>query len=156
MTAIAHYRKLKVWSQIGFVLLVLMLVPYATFWSYGGHLVSRALASPRGVFVIPAIAFGWIAGFFVFLVIAAVLKQLLYCEGRAVWIEQGMLIFVRRWIFSVRCEEIAKVSNSANGQAVVVHLRDGGEKTFPVGSLKESPAEIIDRLADVLKLPPRQ
>ncbi|MGA9796067.1 MAG: hypothetical protein WBQ17_11105 [Rhizomicrobium sp.] len=150
METVAHYRLLKAWSQVVFVFLVLALVPYITFESYGGHIISRALSS---ALVIPAIAFGWIMCIPVLLMVIAVMMQLLFQEGKAVWIKDGMLIFVHRRLFCARCNQISKIAMSANGQTIEICMHNGSKKIFPAGSLKESCNEIVERLTGLLDLP---
>jgi hypothetical protein len=87
------------------------------------------------------------------------LKTLIAYKGLAVWIEGNILY---TWMFSVPCEEISSVFRNrmklgttfVESEVVIVRLRDGTIKAFPVASLLESREIILDRLNSLLNLKP--
>lgn len=151
---IASYRPVKAWSIAILGFAVLMFLVYITFFSYHGHLVSNSASTARGIYIIPALVLAWLS---VPLALAALLAgvwQLIFDGRRAVWIEQGTLIFLRKWIFAVECNKIERVSAGTikryKNEAVILQLRGGTQKEIPTGSLVESREVIISRLCEVL------
>jgi hypothetical protein len=146
MLTIAHFRTSKTLRPIAVSIFVTLLVPCVTIYAL---VVRHMLSSPRASFIIPSIVFAWISGAYVAFGALVGLKRLLFDGGRAVWLEKGRIIFSHSRLFSVPRDAIVRISISTDGQAVVMHLRDGREKRLPTGSLKESPKEIVDRISDL-------
>lgn len=98
---------------------------------------------------------GWAIIAYACFAVPITLKRLLFEDGRALWIGDGLLIFLSRWLFSVRCDEVEKLSTSRDkrGEVIVVHLKGGRQKIFPTGSLREPTKAVFDKLNDLLALP---
>lgn len=153
---IASYRPLLVWLQIFVTISVVLFIVYISFFSFGGHLISGSLRSPRGVFIIPALIVSWAFVPNILLSVFAGVRLMLFENRRAVWIEQGILIYLRKGQFSARCADITRVIagtiDRGAREGVIVNLCDGSDKSFPTGSLTESNEAIVARLNAVLAL----
>ena len=154
-TIIASYQKSKVWPRMLLFLVVVALLPYATFWSYGGHFISRLQL--HGSFWISAIILAWLLGFLTLLIGLLLIRQLVFRNGVAVWIDNGALIVLHRWLFSADCDQIERLSCGVSGitrqRAIFLHMRDGSQKVILAGGLSESCATIVSRLNAEIKLP---
>jgi hypothetical protein len=155
---VAHYRLLKAWTQATFSLVVILLPAYFTFVFHNGDLIPGLMRPPHQGFLIPIVGLAWFADIFLVMRFVPLIKQLVFDNARAVWIENGILVFVRPWIFSVNCNDIVRVTPGIRKeglnrfQAVVLALRNGETQSFPTGSLKESREAIIAKLNEVLHL----
>jgi hypothetical protein len=113
---------------------------------------------PHQGFLIPIIALAWLADFIFIARFVPIVKQLALDGARAVWIENGVLIFVRPWMFAVNCSDIVRVAPGMKKQglnrfeAMVLTLRNGETQSFPTGSLKEPREAIVAKLNEVLHL----
>lgn len=157
-TIIAHFSPYKMWCVVVFMWVVLSLPIYVTFFMSGGNFVSLGLRSSiSGYFALTLISV-WISEVGFLFYVLAITRQLICGRGEALWIEGGNLLHVKKWILSCPCKEIVSISRGKKKiglvkvDAVVVHFRNG-EKKFPIGSYRESPDEIIDRLNTALNLP---
>jgi hypothetical protein len=154
---IAHYRKLKIWLQLLFSMVILLMAPLLTYLAMHHHFADPMMGSRRWPIVIALLAAIWLlAGFGCFLIQAA-FRQILFENYLAVWISDGYLIFLRRSIFCVLCADISKISRGRAGHpkldAIILHLRNGTQTSFPTGSLFERPDAIVSRLAEILTVP---
>lgn len=150
MIPIAHYRRSKLSLRLAVGALAVALLVYITFWGYGGHLLSTISRSPNASFLFPLLATAWFAGAATSVTIAIKLRQLIFGNGVAVWIDQGELIFMRSWYVRVPCKEIVRAERGTlqtsiftKDEAVVLSLRSGDTRTFPTSSLIEPCGAIV-------------
>jgi hypothetical protein len=155
---VASYRKIQASAQAILAAVIFMAAPYITFFSYGGHFISHFWNTGPS-YILPGLAAIWVLTIIGFPVVVAGMGQLLLDNGKALWIKDGVLIFVRKWIFSVDCCEITKVepgdyrvSTFVKKDGIVLRLKNGKTKAFPTGSFNETRAEVIDRLNTALNL----
>jgi hypothetical protein len=150
--AIASFLKFRVWLGAIFILAI---IP-AVCWLTVSILQNWTTSLPANhIFQVFCLAGMWVSLPQTFPPLISILKRLILEKGQAVWIEQGVL---STWLFSIPCGDIISVSSGelklsafVRKAAVILDLRDGGQKKLPVGSLLETSEVIIDRLNAVLK-----
>lgn len=145
---IARYSIFRAFFQVILGLAVVAFIFGIPLFSMQGHYIERTLS--HGNFWELLIIIAWLFGIYTLLLVLAAARQLLFDEGRAVWIEDGNLVFLHRWYFSVACRKIVSVSSGTfgllNQKAVVIHTDNGGEKLIPTGSLSEPRSDVISKL----------
>src|SRR5262249_51130242 len=90
----------------------------------------------------------WLGAPYVFLFAATVLKRIVFDHGKALWIDDGMVIYLHRWNLSAPCRDIVDIGRTKEGQrlAEVILRTHHGAKRIPTSLLTEQPDLIIARL----------
>jgi len=106
----------------------------------------------HGPFLLGVFAIAWLCGVLLLMLLYAQVRQILFDNGVAVWIEGGAVFYLdRRW-FSVNYDEITTIEAGSYGRGgfkgVIFQLKDGRKKSIPLGILRESGAIIIERLRE--------
>jgi hypothetical protein len=151
MIVIAHYKKIDaLWRSLSCMLLVILLsaISYSVPYKIGfTSFLSRPL-------LLPLFVSGWLFGLFLIWILIVLLKRVLFDAGRALWIENGKIIFLHKWNISVACSEVAQIKTGIYGRfhraGIFLNLRNGTRKVIPTGSLKESEDLIVARLKENL------
>jgi hypothetical protein len=85
--------------------------------------------------------------------IFAFIRQLVFDRMRAIWIEDGSLIYMNAQFFKIDVSDIAAIDVESFSVGTFIHidesgvllrLKNGGRKIFPTGALSES-ADVISR-----------
>ena len=99
---------------------------------------------------IPMIGTSIFSGIITVAVMVTALKRLIFQHGRALWIENGRVVFLHKWNISAVCADIADISTGTYGRydapGILLRMRDGTDTVIPTRWLAEPPAVIIDRL----------
>jgi hypothetical protein len=146
-TVIAHYRKGKAAGQ-ALAIAALMGVCYVvTLYYPHGSIVDGLKA--RHALLSFAIFF-WIVGAFALFFCFTVLRLVLFCRARALWVEGAAFVYLSRIFFSVRCEDVVEVASGVferSGKPCIhFRMRNGSRKAVPTLPLAEPAAVIVDRL----------
>lgn len=145
ISVIAHYRK-------GYVLLrmlafVLFLILLYAFTLSEQILTRKPLLAPLAIFF-------WVGGLVCFWFAFTVLKRVVFENGRAVWVENGTLVFLHRWALSARCREIDAISSGRYGRFdrldIFLQMKDGTQKIIPAESMTEPSDLIIARIKEAI------
>lgn len=157
---VANFRLPRVWFQLTFMWLVILAPACVTFSPFGFYLINVALHSPNKYYLEVTLVSMWLCIILGFFIALAITKQLIYGKGAALWIEDGALIYVRKWLLSCPTDEIVSIGRGKKKMdtfvykdAVIAYLRNGKDKRFPVEPFRESPDVIIERLNAALNLP---
>lgn len=142
-------------------LLGVMLSPAVLTYFAGRDIFDSARnGRPHGFLLFPLLSM-WFLVPFIIPHWLAVFRQLAFDGGIALWIEDGFLIYVRKWMISAPCDQIAEVykgiwifNTITDVEAIVVRLKNGKVVKYTTGSYAESREEVIARLNAVLDLPP--
>lgn len=157
---IAHFRLPRVLFQLIFIWAVILLPACITFSGFGIRLITSAFQSPNKIYLVTIFAFMWFNLILAFFVAVAITKQLIFGKRVALWIEDGTLMYVRKWLLSCPADEIVaiglgkkKIATFVRKDAIIAYLRSGKDKRFPVEPFRESADIIIERLNEALNLP---
>lgn len=105
------------------------------------------------VFLVPV---AWIGGIAFGLMELALLNQLVFDNRRAVWIKGDKIIYLNPLFMSVRRSEISNISNGSVGRhkssAIVLELKNGGQKYIPIAALSEPAEPVLVRLRKAIRL----
>jgi hypothetical protein len=100
---------------------------------------------------------GWayFAGGVAAMIVGPVLYMLLFRRARGLWIRNGELIYLAKWIVWMRVDEIMEVGIGRRGglrRALVVRTSDRGPISIPAAILAEPLDVVQDRLRDAAGL----
>jgi len=102
----------------------------------------------------PVLWLGLVAGIVFAIMVTAVLVQLVFDQGNALWSDGDRVVYLNRWLISAKRGDIAAASLGSSGfggRSVVLTLRNGRKKIVPVGTLREPAAEVLDHVNAWLK-----
>jgi hypothetical protein len=157
---IAHFRTGKAWQQ-NIVILSVILLPACLTFFFGADIFGGFKHGGAHGFLLFPLLLMWFLVPFIIPHWLAVFRQLAFDGGTALWIEDGFLIYVRKWMICAPCAEITEVykgiwifNTITDVEAIVVRLKNGRVVKYTTGSYAESREEVIARLNDVLNLPP--
>jgi hypothetical protein len=123
-----------------------------TFYSPDGELISSIRA--HGVVWLYLLPLCWLCGAVLIILFAALMRQMLFDDLRAIWIEGGAVIYLdKRW-FSVACAEIHDIHLGTFGRmkfrGIVLELGNGTSKSIPLGIVGEPGATVVARLHETI------
>ena len=141
---IAHYKRGFVLVRITALFLLYFCVSLLSFLPVGGVTIGHFL-SARPLWI-PMAVIGWGIGLFVFYLEVVALKRMIFDDGRALWIDDGEIIFFQRWNFSIVCRDVMEIVAGNVGKrkklGIRFRMRDGSNRIILTGSLIE-PADLI-------------
>jgi hypothetical protein len=155
---IAHFNKFRTFGDLLIGTAVVLALAWLTFFSFDGHLISRAAHSTRGLYVIPVLVMAWISCAVAIASMFSVFRHFVFDDGRALWIEDGVLVNVPRWYTAISCDQIADISlgqlsRRKSVEALIILEKDGSKREISTRGFAESGQAIVDTLSDVLRLP---
>ena len=149
---IAHYKKWKIWARLVFLALIVLSIVAISIWMFEPADTSRHFyfAERSGIVL------SWFLAIPLIHEIVAIFRQLVFHDGRLIWIEGGAIIWKRPSSFSVPRKEIIKVTGGFGERprfdTIIFQLRDGSEKAIETDSLDEPCDEVVRRLKRSLNL----
>jgi hypothetical protein len=149
-TIIAHYNSDKIWRHILIILAVICVPVFITLIVLQKSSFSDLLHSADAIYVIPVLAMIWGFSGWLALVVFVVLKQILFKRGEAIWVEDGVLVYLSRFAFDVPLKAIRGISFNSSGR-VMLDMMDGRAKQVPTRSLQESSVEVGQRLKAIFE-----
>lgn len=150
---IAHYRKVTVLiKSLGLGVFLILLYIFSFLPAKGDGNFFESIMKHK--MMLPVGILGWVGGLVGFWIISLMLKSILFQRGSVLWIENGKLVFLNRWNFSIPCGDIVEMKRDTSGlterSRIVFLLRDGAEKSLLTGSLIEPPDVILARLGECI------
>src|SRR5215471_16401706 len=148
---IARFSKLKAGSlSIGGIAIIPLLVAATLYHPRGTSLIDYI--ESRGEFWLVALPVGWLGLAAALLLFLAILYQLIFAQGKAVWIDGSTIIFLNSWFRAIRQNDIKNVTAVRLGfwklPAIVLTLRSGKIKSIPTGLLEEPTEVVLSRIHD--------
>lgn len=140
---IAHISLRKIWPVLLFVLLLL---------AGGAFLVVKDFEKWREMR--PLAMYVTVTGLFLFCVLSITAMQLIWNRGRALWIENGRLIYLNRFFVTVDCASIQAVTAGGLGMfqrpQIFCLLRNGTRRAIPMDPFAESTDVILRALKEII------
>lgn len=134
-------------------LLILFAMVFSFFFMTLSHPADRTLfefIASKGAFSVFLVAVGWPSGIAVAALIGCITYQLVFRNGRAIWISGNRVIHLSRFYSAIPREEILGTSIGSVGRwrqpALIISLVSGKQKIVQTGAMCESPDVIIARL----------
>ena len=144
---IAHFAARPLYKFMAF--LAALLFPMYGYFLLGdhGHFISDVRA--QGGIWYPVLIFTLLGSTYVIWLELLLVKQAFFDHRSALWIKDGVLIYLHRWYIAQKCSDIANIStgdyprdkdgkNRKPRKAIVLTLHDGDQKLIPSGALVES------------------
>jgi hypothetical protein len=135
------------------ILLTVIFSIYAfTLWALWGTSARTELG--QRPFLMTMVVLAWIAlsvGVWFALVI---MTRILFEKGRAVWIENDILIYAHQWNLAAACKNITDVVSGKSGRSnrlcVFLQMQGGTTKTIPTTLLVEPADAVASRIREYL------
>ena len=152
---IAHYRISDALTRVAVLVSPILLLYILSVYEFREHGWSYVTDRPL---LLPIFVIAHVGGLLVLLMTGVVIKRIAFENGRAVWIENGTVIFLHEWNIAARCHDIVNVFGGTSGRfnqrSIILQLSNGTTKAIPVSSLIEPEHEIIARLKSAISAPP--
>lgn len=144
-------------------LLLLYAMVFFLFFITLSHPADRTLfdfIASKGAFSVFLVVVGWPSGIAVAAFIGCITFQLMFRNGRAIWISGNRVIHLSRFYSAIRREEIQGTSIGSVGRwgqpALIISLASGNQKIVQTGAFYESPDVIMARLNSWWQHSPRE
>jgi hypothetical protein len=154
MVTIAHYRRGNTLLRMLIFFLMVVVISAFSIAAHEGQSIQQQLAAhPLTAALFFVGLFGMLFGVGVMFL---VVKRILIDGGRALWIDDGVLIFLHRWNISVRLADVLGMSDGNfgrfNRRGVRFRLKHGREKTIPMDAFSEPAEQIISQIRENLAI----
>lgn len=145
---IATYQRTKTFFRMFVILVVVcsliaLVVPGYTAHAWADFFKQRAILI--GMPIVGSLFLS--AGIYLSLIN---IYRVVFQGGRAVWIENGNIIYISKFNFSVAQSDVSRIddgfSERTGNPCVFIHTKDGGQKIIPTNLLAEGPEDIAARL----------
>jgi hypothetical protein len=144
---IAHFRKGDVLLQATIVAFLAIGCIATTLYFPGGrswvYIAERPMLFPGTLFI-------WSGGSLMLTLAAVAFYRVFFDRAVALWLVDGKLVYLGKWLFSVRCRDIEGIIRDtlprSGRDCIAILVRDGGKKALPIGSLVETRDVILGRL----------
>src|SRR6185437_10995688 len=150
MIAVAHYRRARTLLYVLSLLVVLFaLGAFSIMPRQGLNFVQQLVRRPD---LAAQFLIGWLGGLVGVWIILVCIWRLLFEKGRALWIDDGALIFLHKRNMSVPLLDIVDVSEAKVGRfkrrGIRLTLANGTHKSFPTAAFREPPRRIALRIRE--------
>jgi len=159
-TTIAHFSKLR---ALAFVIggLLLVAIVLAVTLRHPAEISLIDYLAAKDVYVLPMVVIGWLAVSLLTVRLLLILRQILFEQARAIWIENGRVHYMNTRLDTVfrklPLDRIESVKIEPMGRmrplGIVMKLKAGDRRAVPIWILAESGDVVLDRLNRNLQAP---
>jgi hypothetical protein len=151
---IGHYKRETLTRALTSVVVALLL--YAVSIYQVAHAGLQYYFDERPLVLLVLLG-AWPLGLVVLFAILVSLKRMLLDHGKAVWVSDGRITFLHRWVTSIPFSNIVEMTVGTYGRSgregILFKLRNGQTKVIPTGSLVEPAESLLENLQRRCKLP---
>jgi hypothetical protein len=138
--------------------LVAEVVAFYFFVVFDGGQLAFHIYAKFGWASLPTLALGCFAPLSLLLLTVLFIRQSIFDDLRALWVENGRLVYVYRYYISAKLQQVKRISPVTYGkydrEGIEIERYTGRARIIPTRALKEPRAEILARLQDFQRSSP--
>ena len=150
---IASYKRANVLVRMSVAGIFFIAMPTVTLLGYNGASTVEFLS--KRPMLVPVFIISWFGSIFALAFIALTLNRVTLDGGRAIWIENGSVIYMHPLNVREKCQDILGVLpgtfGPSNSPGILLRMKNGREKFIPTHLLSEPQDVIIAKLSRAIQ-----